>query len=169
MSEATQQVKQLQRPDSLEPFIRLARFGDMQAMLEMAKEFYDYAELDLFGLSFDRNSFADVLAHYINSPNCVVLVAEVDGQVVGSIAGVLTPWFMNLAQVNVGETWWFVRPEFRGQAGRMLLDAFEAWAAGAGARVVCVAGFAAKRFAVLERLYKRRGYKLLEAHFVKEL
>ena len=152
-----------------EATIRFARFSDMERMLELGKQFHQYAELDKWGMGYEKVLFADVLAYFITNENSCLIVAEADGKVVGSIAGSVSPWFLDPRQLNAAETWWYVQTEYRGKVGPELLDWFEIWAKKKGAKVVCCAGFYEKRLAALERLYGRRGYKPMEVHFVKEL
>ena len=150
--------------------IRFGKFNDLEDILRIAEDFHTYAELDKWGLGFDRDLLANVIAHYlINTDSCCLLIAENDGQVVGTIAGTLVPWFMDLKQLNASESWWFVKPGHRGSAGTELLAKFEDWARMKGAKVLNVAGFYEKRIAALTRLYKRKGFNPLEMHFCKEL
>jgi|WetSurMetagenome_2_1015567.scaffolds.fasta_scaffold13487_5 GNAT superfamily N-acetyltransferase len=154
---------------AIEPSIRLAEFSDMERLLFLGQEFHKYADLSKFGLGYDRVKFSGVLAHFINNDNCILLVAELDGKVVGSIAGMIAPWFLDPGQINASENWWFVLPEYRGTMGIDLLVALEEWARVKGAKCMAMAGFAEKRLTALTRLYRQKGYRPLEMHFVKEM
>lgn len=65
------------------------------------------------------------------------------------------------------ETVWWVEPAARGQAAGDMLAAYEAWAAGQGC---AFAGMAA--LATFERagiIYRRRGYREAETHYLKPI
>ena len=158
-----------EKVEKAEPKIRFGRFSDMEGLLELGRQFHEYAELGKWGMGYERVLFADVLVGFMTNENCCLIVADVEGKVVGTIAGMTIPWFMDIRQINAQEMWWYVDPEFRGTVGPELLNWFELWAKKRGAKVICLAGFYEKRLAALERLYGRRGYKPMEVHFVKEL
>lgn len=62
------------------------------------------------------------------------------------------------------ENLWYVTKEHRGKASKWLLDAYEFWAKKMGAKVIHTASFGNK---VIDRLYKQRGYTLVEHSFIK--
>jgi GNAT superfamily N-acetyltransferase len=154
---------------SEEILIRNAEFCDMEQLLKLGVEFHKYAELSKFGLGFNRKNFSGVLVHFMSNENCCLLVAEMDEKIVGSIAGMVAPWFLDPGQLNASEHWWFVSPEYRGTVGLELMVNLEIWAKAKGAKCLAMAGFAEKRLPGLTRLYRQKGYRPLEMHFVKEL
>lgn len=156
--------------ENTKPLIRVAGYSDIEGLLNLGKIFHEYAELGKWGLGYSREGFAQVLAKCMNNPALRVFVAEIDGVVAGSIAGTISPWFLDPNQLNAAEQWWIVDPKYRGGPLAFdLLAALEAWAVQMGAKVMCVAGFSEKRIGALGRLYRRKGYLGLETHFVKEL
>jgi len=97
-----------------------------------------------------------------------VAIAEVDGERVGLIAGTLSPHPFN-PDINVAtELWWWVTPPARGsRAGLMLLDAFDDWADASEADLV---NFTLEADSpVRERTLEKRGYRLMEKQFVREV
>lgn len=66
------------------------------------------------------------------------------------------------------ETFWYVLPDYRG-AGITLLERFEQWAKDNNCVKCAMIHLVDSMSSVLERLYKMRGYKLVEKHYVKEL
>jgi GNAT superfamily N-acetyltransferase len=154
---------------SAESVIRLAEFSDMEQLLSLGEKFHKYAELGKFGLGYSRKGFSGILAYFINNENCALFVSEIDNKVVGTIAGMVAPWFLDPEQINASEHWWFVLPEYRGTTGADLLSKLEEWAKFKGARCLAMAGFNEKRITALTRLYRQKGFRPLETHFVKEL
>lgn len=65
------------------------------------------------------------------------------------------------------ETYWFVKPEHRG-GGIKLLEHFENWGKGK-CDYVAMIHLADSMPDSLEHLYLRRGYKLTEKHYMKEV
>ena len=97
-------------------------------------------------------------------PRGGVFVAEQDGQVVGMIGLLIAPHLYS-GQLVANELFWFVDPEARGTAGLRLLAQAEQWARDQGAvRLHMVAPNGR-----VGRLYRRRGFRFLEAEFGKAL
>jgi GNAT superfamily N-acetyltransferase len=65
------------------------------------------------------------------------------------------------------ETFWYVAPEYRGQ-GMDLIKAFEQWAKNNNCDGCALIHLADSMEDILPKIYKRRGYSLVEQHFVKE-
>ena len=66
------------------------------------------------------------------------------------------------------ETGWFVLPEFRG-AGLKLLTAFDAWAKEQGCKRKALIHMEDSFPEALKKLYVRKGYSLVESHYVAEV
>lgn len=97
-----------------------------------------------------------------------VAIAERDGEPVGLIAGVLQPHPFNPDLQVASELWWWVTPEVRGsRAGHLLLDAFEGWALESEADLI---NFTLEAHSpVRDRTLERRGYRLFERQFLREV
>uniref|UniRef100_A0A6M3IPD8 Putative acetyltransferase n=1 Tax=viral metagenome TaxID=1070528 RepID=A0A6M3IPD8_9ZZZZ len=92
-----------------------------------------------------------------------------DGNIHGGIGGLIGPDLHNGEKTAV-ETFWFVAPGFRGGLGAYeLWRKFEEWAKEQGCKKVAMIHLSDSYPERLERIYKARGYKLLELHYVKEL
>ena len=96
-----------------------------------------------------------------------VFALKYDGKIVGGIAGLIFP-DMNSGIQTAVECFWFVNPENRGK-GLILLDAFENWAKERHCKKVAIIHLEDSFAEVLKRLYLRRGYKLIESHYMKEI
>ena len=150
--------------------IRPATRDDLSALSAWAADFYEYAKLADLKLTFDPAGFERYVSGLLDAPYVCVLLAEAKGRVVGSIAGVLAPWFLDPSRAIVSELWWWIDPAYRGgEAGAALLDAFEDWGRSRGASYNCMLALKGYRDDVLARFYGRRGYLEVERHFLKEL
>ena len=108
--------------------IRPATHADTPRILEFGEQFHLYGGFAARGLRFDPESLAQFCAGLSSSDVAVLLVAEKDGAVIGTVAGVISPWFLDNSQTVAMETWWWVDPKHRGgTAGVRLLEAFEQW------------------------------------------
>lgn len=88
-------------------------------------------------------------------------------EVHGALAAFCTPSHVN-GDLCAQEVFWYVLPEHRG--GRLalqLFNAFEKWAAEQGARTITVGHLAAINPDQMRRFYEKRGYHLLEHHYLK--
>ena len=65
------------------------------------------------------------------------------------------------------ETVWWIAPEARGQAASAMLQVYEEWAAGQGCSFAGMAALAS--FPRAGTIYRRRGYREAETHFLKPL
>lgn len=146
--------------------IRHAQSEDLDALSEIGTKFLQYSR---YGKMVDpssddiRDGIKVMLDH-----GCVV-VAEVDGKVVGAIGG--TPvnlWFSRTTPV-VAELAWWVNEEYRnGSIGVKLLWAFEDWAQSIGARAICLSDLALEDGAPVSKILSKLGYSMVEQAHIKE-
>jgi GNAT superfamily N-acetyltransferase len=148
--------------------LRLAKEKDHAVVKALCKKFFQ--ETEYAHLSVD-DTYVDELitAFLVEDKTRVVLLWEPNGEVHGILAGQLhhVP-FLNRKVAM--ECMWWVDPEARGsQAGPQLLDAFEYWADLQGADILQMMSMPNRIGKALDRYYKKRGYKLTELTYTKEL
>jgi len=90
-----------------------------------------------------------------------------DGRAVGVITGLLGSSLPNDGLV-LQELMWYVYPEHR-KHGLKLLKSFEDEGRKVGAKMVVMALMHNSDTERIDRLYKRRGYRPFETHYLKEL
>ncbi|MFZ2950891.1 MAG: GNAT family N-acetyltransferase [Desulfuromonadaceae bacterium] len=103
----------------------------------------------------------------IRSGAAVVFALMVGDKVVGGLGGIKGPDLHHPRIVAV-ETFWFVLPEFRGK-GLRLFAAFENWAVEKKCDAVAMVHLTDSQPEILEKLYRRKGYELIEKHYLKVL
>jgi GNAT superfamily N-acetyltransferase len=86
------------------------------------------------------------------------------GKRIGGLGGIIGPDIHNGTMLAI-ETHWFVEPEHRGK-GLSLLRHFEEWAEGKGYLPVMI-HLSDSYPEALKKVYERRGYRLLENHYIK--
>lgn len=146
--------------------IRPAVLDDAPALACLGAAFFVETGMAKRGLEFDPDSFLRMMEAL--SRDGILLVAVVDGAVVGAIgAGVLPAWW-NTRTIVSQELLWYVSPQHRKGVGRKLIEAFEAEAIARGARLIGMSAEQGLRSTALNRLYRQRGYSLSETMFWKD-
>lgn len=149
--------------------IRLATPEDIPRILQMAYGFHEDAIRPL-GLGYTPASFGAYLVFLIQSPIASVFVLEEDGRIRGTIAGLISPWFMCGSDVILTEQWVWVEPEARGGgAFSALLKALTRWGIGLGATKLCMVAIGSGTEKQVREFYSRRGFTYMETHFLKDL
>jgi GNAT superfamily N-acetyltransferase len=149
--------------------IRHAEPNDLNALLDMGREFFEASGNDRF-TTFDEPSLtATLIAMMSGVAGGSVLVAEVAGQVVGMAACVVFPFYANHSTLIGQELFWWVQPAHRKGIGGSLLDELEAEAKRKGAKVFIGANLSGEHDAAFARMYRRRGYVPAENTFIRNL
>ena len=136
--------------------IREATLGDLPRVLEMGEQFYMAAGWQTF-VEWDATSVESTLAFLIDSETGCLLVADVDGEIVGMIGGMVAPHYYNFSVITGQELFWWAKPEYRG-AGGDLFDALETWAKAVGATMFTMVAVDKFRPSVMARVYRSKGY-----------
>ena len=146
--------------------IRAATHDDMPAILSMSAKFYattSYAEW----ADFCPASVENVAAMMIDTG--VMLVAEVDGRVVGMVGLVVVPFMFNNAKTAAYEVVWWVDPEVQGLgAGKALLSAIDDACKAKGCATVQMVHLRNSP-PQAAALYERLGYANTESSYTKRL
>lgn len=146
--------------------IREARQGDGEALVAMGHAFFAEAGYgDEF--EFDENSFGE--SCFLLARAGLLLIVEQDSQVIGMAAVDIAPAFWNRKVLLAREVFWYLVPEHRKGAGRLVLPVLEAVAKSHGAVLMDVVAEEGKRSKALGRLYTAGSYSLAENVFRKRL
>lgn len=139
--------------------IRLGQEGDYVKALECIKGFSDES-FQKYNLGYDRDTTLSIMPNFVNSS----LVMYKDDELIGVIAGYITNWLPTGEKV-FQEIIWFVKPEHRRYSIKLfnaLEDQCKKW----GISRIIMAYFGDIE---LKDFYVRKGYKFLEAHYLKNL
>lgn len=115
----------------------------------------------------DVDHATSIYEEFIDSGKGVMFYIEKDGEIIGGIGGIFGPDLHFPRSVAV-ETFWFVLPGYRGE-GMKLLSTFEAWAKDNNCSHVAAIHLEDSYPESLEKIYHRRGYALVEKHYLKEI
>jgi GNAT superfamily N-acetyltransferase len=144
--------------------IRQATVADLDALLDMSRQFAaEAAYRTVIGYAPDH--LRQVIPMFLELG--AVFVADVDGALVGMLAGVIAPHVLS-GERTAEELAWWVAPAHRGRSiGPRLLKAAEVWIAQQDVRLFKLAvPIGQPRLAAF---LKRRGYVSLETVFVRRL
>lgn len=142
--------------------IRPAVSADIPALMPMARNFHaasGYSDL----VGFCQDSMAATFAGLIAQG--IIVVAD-RGGLIGAVGGMPVPMPFNHGHRTMSELFWWVEPEHRG-VGPVLLEAFEDYAHAIGCGLVTMASLEAQNPALVDRLYRRRGYRAVEHTYVR--
>lgn len=110
----------------------------------------------------------DALQSFMEEENVQLLVAEVDGDVVGVHAGVVyADWFTDDLRADSFLVYVAKRAQ-GGLVGKRMVEMYEAWAFGCGAKKVTVGFASGGAVDRMGRLFERLGYARVGGIFEKE-
>lgn len=143
--------------------IRRVELKEVKSVIEMAKRF----ENETAFVPVDIDHATKMYSGLIGSGKGVMIALFKDDKVVGAIGGICGPDLHYPRTVGI-ETFWFVIPECRGDGVR-LLNFFEQWAKEKGCDYTALVHLADSHPESLKKLYERRGYDLVENHYMRRI
>lgn len=144
--------------------IKAASPADIHAVAVMAKNFEDHTAHVKVDPDYTAKVYLNMIAKGIG---VVFALLNKEGEIVGGIGGLKGP-DLHFPRTVAVETFWFILPEYRGE-GLKLLRRFEEWAVENKCDAVAMIHLVDSQPEILERIYERRGYELIEKHYVKVL
>lgn len=150
--------------------VRPATTDDMWSLINIGDLFYREGGFADRGLRIKDDDLGKFLLFLINSPNGILLVVEDNEVVIGTIGGIVNPWFLDFSQSILIENWFWVHPDHRNRkAGSLLLSEFEVAGKDIGVSHVCMVTLDSREEERLMGYYRSVGYAHLEHHFIKEI
>jgi len=146
--------------------MRQLNIDDLDKLAYGAEQFYRSSEfLECFDMETFKRSWSRFLG--LNMGVIFGLVDEKTGEIYGALGGVKYTDPHN-GQLKAAEMFWYVVEERRGE-GMKLLAAFEKWAKEEGCKYIHMVHLADLMPDAIRRVYERRGYKLAEMAYRKEV
>jgi GNAT superfamily N-acetyltransferase len=146
--------------------IRLATIEDAAVLTAMGRDFLQYSEYRNLQVTDEeiQAGIGGVIANEMS------FVAEIDGQIVGFILGIIGPmWFVQRVRIAVELAWW-VDPAHRNTtAGVRLLKAFENHATNMGVQYIAMSDLVVQGDTPVAKLLGRMGYSVTERMHTKEI
>ena len=145
------------------PAVRTVKASEIRKVVEFMKQFEQASAF----VGVDIEHATKTYEHMVEQGVAVVMVLEKDGEMIGSLGFIKYPDIHSGEQMIV-ETFWFADPKKRGY-GIKLLNAFENYAREHGINKIAMIHMMDSYPEQLERLYLKRGYRLIEKHYVRYL
>lgn len=142
--------------------IRRITAAEVPLLLPLARQFM--SEGNIPG-KLDEAHFSANLQAHLERGTGFVFVAE---PLRGMISGIMFN-DMATAELCCMEFFWFVSPSERGGIGMRLLEALEQEATNRGAVRILMGHMVTEKTETFERLFARRGYRVKEQVFLKEV
>lgn len=146
--------------------LRLATHADIPALVAVAAGFYAASQWAARA-DFCSRSCAATAGNVID--NGFILLAQVEGRIVGALGVIVAPFAMNLTVTAGTEAMWYVDPDARRSGAALLLlrrAAFEAQVRGCRWLTMATLAESPPQAAAL---YERLGYRLAESSYLLEL
>lgn len=148
--------------------IREAILDDLPALARIGRKFYEEAELPG---EYSEAQFVRSWTFLLGRGVGVILMAENgDGPPVGAVAALASPSLYVEGRTCLDEAFWYVDPDRRGGMTAMrLFRAMEDFAKSSGVHDQGFVHLEKLQPATLKEVYERRGFKMVETHYRKEL
>ena len=144
--------------------IRQAAAKDLMKIEKLLCEFYEKGSRNIT-IPYDRDSTLDCVLRMILDKNSVILINDVSNSINGMIGGSNLVFPLNYNYFYLLESFWYATDN----SGMKLLKEFEIVAEKIGAYAVGVTSIYGLRSEIIDRILKRRGYDILETHYIKEI
>lgn len=145
--------------------IRKAELKDILAVIKLVKEFFEES-LSEYGLLLEDKTIFETIENYIK--NYIGIVAEENEEIIGVIGGLVAPSIFDKNQLIGQETIWYVDKKYRnGIIGLKLIEAFEKECKKGKAQLIAMVCMGNLYADILDKIYKRKGYKLMERQYIK--
>lgn len=136
---------------------------DVYAVACAMKDFENHTEHVKVDVNYTTGRYIPM----VKSRKCAIFMLRGGGKVCGAIGGIKAE-DLHCGELIAVETFWFVNPVHRGH-GLRLLELFEIWAKEEGCCKVAMIHLDDSMPETLKKLYGRRGYRLIESHYVREV
>lgn len=145
--------------------IRNATLDDLPVILRLLKDSSDYyqSKHQLYGDDemYSHNIVTGIIQEH------VFFVAEREGEIIGLIAGMLTPHIFNQDLMTLTQLFWWIKPEYRaGKTALRLLNAYNKAGEEKAKWIICTTH---KHTPINDRSFLKRGFILNEKSFLKEI
>jgi GNAT superfamily N-acetyltransferase len=145
--------------------VRDMKLSDISELMPLFVVFH-METLKVYNVSMDSKTVEENITNYIEK--YVSFVLEDDEKIVGFIFGVVAPFPLNDNVLMFIESAWFVKKEYRAHSIK-LLDRIEQYCKDNKVSRMVVGNTDMGDCERFKKFYERKGFKLFEQHFVKEI
>jgi len=148
--------------------LKIADYTDVPELKRMSLLFKENSPYKDFPVDEDKVEQLILSLIGAGPKDCVVLLSIIEDKPVGMVAGLSREWIFS-KEKHATEIVWWVDPEYRGEAGKELQEAFVFWANKGGCKYLHMTLLENKDKTKMKKLYEKQGFKLFEQAWVKEI
>jgi hypothetical protein len=143
--------------------VRAVIEADFPELLEMI-QLFEKEGCRKYGFAFDDGYVLKNMPYFAPTS----LVAVENGKVIGVMAGVVSASPLSGESVYQ-QVFWYMRKEYRSHSAELLERAEEFIAGTLKVRMIVMCASGDERRQTKDRFFRRKGYKLLETHYIKNI
>lgn len=121
-------------------------------------------------VALEESKAFDLIATFIEKPVDRIMILAMDGdKPVGFIAAVASETLLTRDKLAHEMAWW-MEPEYRkSRVALELVQAYEFWAKKVGCKLIQMSTVETDQVEKISKYYSRKGYRLIERSFLKEI
>lgn len=149
--------------------IRFATVNDYDALVRIGHDFFEFNPYAKHGADINDDDLRLTFDTLRGGRN-ILLVAEVDGEVVGAAGAFCAPTFWNNRELQGVEAFWWVDPEHRGGGnGKKIRQALERVAKSRGVKYWSMISLELSEPEKMHKMYAKAGFEHIENVYLKVL
>lgn len=147
--------------------VREATEADLPVYLQLSADFHAASPMN--GVcEFEPEGFGEFVLGAMQNPDICILLAELNGEIVGITGGIIYPLYFSPSHKVSQELWWWLTPAARGSgAGNKMFKHLQSWAKERGAKTMFMIALEDERAQKMEKVYCRAGFEPMERTFMK--
>jgi GNAT superfamily N-acetyltransferase len=154
---------------NIEPAItvREATDADLSEYLKLSADFHAASPMQRV-CEFEPEGFKEFVLAAIDNPDICILLAELNGEIVGITGGIVYPLYFSPSHKVSQELWWWLTPAARGSGvGNKMFKHLQLWSKERGAKTIFMIALEDERAEKMEKVYCRAGFEPMERTFMK--
>ena len=141
--------------------MKIATIDDLPEVLDMSMKFMATTGYTKYS---DEQTISNLIETIVTGPQDTMIILLLPG--VGFLAGQASPFVFGQGIIASEIAWWINEDQRKSGAGVELVEAFEYWAENvAGCSLISLTGLDDS----IGKFYEKKGYKLYERAYMKEL
>jgi GNAT superfamily N-acetyltransferase len=147
--------------------VREAVEADLPVYVQLSADFHAASPMQRV-CEFEPEGFKEFVLSAIDNPDISILLAELNGEVVGITGGIIYPLYFSPSHKVSQELWWWLTPAARGSGvGNKMFKHLQLWSKERGAKTIFMIALEDERAEKMEKVYCRAGFEPMERTFMK--
>ena len=147
--------------------VREAVEADLPIYVQLSADFHAASPMQRV-CEFDSEGFKKFVIIAMSNPDISILVAELNGEIVGITGGIIYPLYFSPSHKVSQELWWWLTPAARGSGvGNKMFKHLQLWSKERGAKTIFMIALEDERAEKMEKVYCRAGFEPMERTFMK--